>query len=232
MTRLIAILLSWASLFTFVQAAEIARVDRVPYVPFLQGIIDFDQTTSAPFPGSPIRATLPFAGVQFSTYFKGQVPVLRKHGLVTYGATYGMPSAPLELGLKRNGKSVLTLITHPENHHDHHLGSRVWEPTIFTRDEAVGFGAIALKFSNRQFAFGFELEPREVKNGIPPGLAMYAYGIEGEPIGEPIFLDQFGQYTFKTDDDSRIISGLLFVNIGEEAVFFDEIVFELPLILG
>lgn len=79
-------------------------MERKDYEPVLQGLVDFDLLSAAPMPGTPYRARIPFRGLVASTYFNGQVPILRRNGPLTYGANYGLPAHPLDVASVRSSK--------------------------------------------------------------------------------------------------------------------------------
>ena len=216
----------------FAQADEILRVDRAPFEPRLLGIVDFEATSASPFPGMRYEGRMPFRGIIADTYFLGQIPILRKHGDRTFALNYGNPSYPLEEANEWRSYSTLHVLEIGTHETNTVLTSRVAIPSIRPRDENVGFGAIALKFTNNQFVIGFDLRPLEDTSHATPIVQVTFLTSEGERIGEPVTLSEFGQYTFTTDDLSRDIKGIEFINLAHEAFAVDNIVFEVPILIG
>lgn len=112
------------------------------------------------------------------------------------------------------------------------LTSRVYEPTVVTRDSAVGFGSVALKFVNRQPVIGFDLELLPDQASGKPLIQVRFFSIDGELLGKPTILSGFGRYTFATVDHQQKIKGIEFVNFGSTPFGVDHVVFVLPLIMG
>ena len=213
-------------------ADEIVQVDRRDFRAYLHDIVDFQKTTAKPFPGTSYFARIPFSGLTVHNRFLGQIPVLRMEGNRTFGVNYGAPSSPLKVGQARSGKSTLQTVRTDDESGDIFLTSRVFEPTIMTRDRAVGFGTIVVRFVNRQFVFGFDLQPLNDKEGAQPVVVISFFGEDGAPIGTPMRLTRFGRYTFATKDLERKVKGIEFINTGGAPIGVDDIVFELPLHLG
>ncbi len=151
-----------------------------------------------------------------------------------YGANYGLPSSPLKEGIKRQRYSLLHVVIDPDQNADAFLVSKVLVPALKPLPEFVGFGAIALKFANRQYIFGFDLKPLPSlpRKRTSPIAKVQFYSIEGKLIGDPIILTAFGTYTFLTPDSSREVKGVEITNIGTIPLGIDTVVFELPLIIG
>ncbi|MBO9477355.1 hypothetical protein J7382_07405 [Shimia sp. R11_0] len=228
--KLIAILVFL--LPTMLVAEEVIQVGREDFRAYLHDIVDFQETAAKPFPGTTYSARIPFSGLSVHDRFRGQIPVLRLHGNRTFGVNYGAPSNPLEVGAKRSGKSTLQTVLSDDEGGDIFLTSRVFEPTIMARDRAVGFGTIVVRFVNRQFVFGFDLQPLNDKEGAEPVAVVSFFGEDGAPIGTPIRLTRFGRYTFATRDLERKVKGIEFINTGGAPIGIDDVVFELPLHLG
>ncbi len=213
-------------------ADEIVQVDRHYFRAYLHDIVDFQKTSAKPFPGTSYSARIPYSGLTVHNRFLGQIPVLRLEGNRTFGVNYGAPSNPLKVGQTRSGKSKLQTILTDDGSGDVFLTSRVFEPTIATRDRAVRFGTIAVKFVNRQFVFGFDLQPLNDKERDGLVAIVSFFGEDGAPIGTPIRLTRFGRYTFATKDLERKVKGIELINTGGAPIGVDDIVFELPLHLG
>lgn len=213
-------------------AGEIIRVNRRDFRAYLHDIVDFQKTAAKPFPGTSYTARIPYSGLTVHNRFLGQIPVLRLEGNRTFGVNYGAPSNPLKVGQTRSGKSTLQTILTDDGSGDVILTSRVFEPTIQTRDRAVGFGTIVVKFVNRQFVFGFDLEPLDDKERADPVAVVSLFGEDGALTGTPMRLTRFGRFTFATKDLERKVKGIEFINTGGAPIGIDDIVFELPLHLG
>lgn len=176
-------------------AAEILSVERENHEAELRGLVDFDSVSAAPLPGIRYRARIPFRGLIASTYFYGQIPIAGLNGSQTYAINYGRPESPLEPVADGRGFSTLMALHLPENEKDVLLTSRVYESGLPRRDSAIGYGAIALKFSDRQPVIGFDLEPVTRNNRLKPNVQIKLFSVDGELLGNPIILSDFGRYT-------------------------------------
>ena len=211
-------------------AQRLDLVDRAPFTHVLQGRVGFDDMAASPLPGTPYRARLPFKGAVFSTGFDGQVAILRDTGGVTHSANIRTPAAPLSA---RNGPSryaELHLVADAQSDKGPFLASHMWVPGV--TDDVQGFGTIAIAFSNRQFVFGFDLLPLQGSGTLPLVVRLQAYAVDGQPLGAPVILSQAGQVTFRLDSELRDIAGIELANLGWSGYAIDDIVFELPLVIG
>lgn len=226
------LILALVSFSSLLKADEIVLVERDLYADQLEGLVDFDDISASKLPGTRYGGRIPLRGLLADTYFAGQTPILRLNGTKTYGTNYGLPAPPLEVANHWTYKSILMALHASETPEDVVLTSRVSEPTIKTRDSAVGFGSIAIKFLDRQRVVGFDLEALPGNVLIKRLVQLRFFSIDGTLVGRPIMLSDFGRHTFATSSFQQEIKGIEFVNFGQVPFGVDEVVFELPLILG
>ena len=209
-------------------------VDRDPYLPYLLGRVDFDAMSASSYPGTRYDSRLPFRGLIVDTYFRGQLPILRKTGRRTYGALAHEPETPLKEGGFSSERIMSTLMvtTHTPPDTGAFLLSRVYEYEASRREMGYGFGSIALKFSNDQFVLGFELVPPPTGTKRAPHVQLRFLDVAGHPVGPALELSAFGTYTFRDAEEIRRIRGVEVINMGLVPIGLDTIVFELPLVIG
>ena len=215
-----------------INAESLVSIHREEVVEVLQGREDFEELTAGPFPGVLYRTRIAFAGIVASTRFVGQISIIRNSPFGTYGENAGAPVTDLKEWARDSRYSSLHALEMGSDIRSHGLTSAVFIPGEPRSGDEVGFGAVVLKFSNRQFAFGFDLLPLLNETQKTPHVVMRSYGEDGTEVAEPVVLTEFRRYTWTTRDLSRIVKGIEFVNPGSVGFAIDEIVFELPLRLG
>ena len=214
---------------------EIALVSRPPIAALLQGKVDFDAMNAVPYPGARYKSRLPFPGLVIDTYFRGQLPILRKTGRQTYGELVHDAGSPLKEGGVSADRRMSTLMVAEDKSHPsgNFLLSRVHEYAPRRRELGYGFGTIALKFSNDQQVLGFDLlrlPGRAAAKGLR--VRVRFLDVSGRVIGAPMELTSTGTYTFQDQGGQRRIRGVEIVNLGLVPIGLDTIVFQLPLVIG
>lgn len=233
LTRILLLVFWLVALVIKCDAQDIRLAEREPFEQVLEGLVDFDQTSASPLPGTSYGSRIPYPGLIADTYFMGQIPILKENNNRTYGANYGLPSSPLKEAMRRKGRySWLHVVTEEGHDTNSFLISRVYEVSRPRRIEAFGFGTIALKFTDRQFVFGFDLKSVNPLQTESPVAKVQFFSIDGKTVGNPILLTTFGTFTFLTPDKAREVKGVEITNIGSVPIGIDTILFELTQLIG
>lgn len=112
------------------------------------------------------------------------------------------------------------------------LTSSVWRPNI-PRDPAdVGYGALTVRFSHRQRVFGFDVEPINPEQNAAPILRVNFFNHDGEQLGQALVLNGFDRFTFLLAHPLPEVSGATIQNISAHPFALDNVVFEIPLLIG
>jgi len=214
------------------EAQNVRLVDRDEFEPVLMGLVDFDDISASPLPGTLYPTRIPFRGLIADTYFVGQIPILRQNFGRPHSVNYGLPSSPLKEGGKYQQNSRLHIATTPEYGEDAFLIADAWYKTGYRPVDIYGFGVTVIKFTNRQFVFGFELKQVVFPHNGRPVAKVSFYSVEGKLLGDPVLLTAFTSYTFLVPEHAREVKGIEITNFGTIPIAIDTIVFELPLVIG
>ncbi len=213
-------------------ANSLVPVNREDVIELLHGRVDFENLTASPMPGTRYQSRIPFHGLVAATRFVGQISILRTGDFRPYGENAGAPATDLKETARGSRYSHLHALAIEGDDPNQSLTSSAFVPNKPRSSDEVGFGVVVLKFSNRQFSFGFDLLQISNDANLPPLVFMRLYGQDGEELFEPVLLTEFGRYTWMTKDMARTVKGIEFINPGPVGFSVDEIVFEVPLQLG
>ncbi len=228
--RFISAILTTVVVTSVAQASEVKPVERGPFESVLQGLVDFESVTTADFPGTPYFSRLPFEGVIFSTFFKGQNQFVKNDNGLLFGDLAGKPSAPLKEGIKRQRYAKLYAARLSfRNPNTNALFSNLIVVHQRNPTQHLGFGSLVAKFTNQQFVIGFNFRPVGMHQ---PRIEVRFLDIDGHYIGASHVLTSFGEHTFATSDQTRLIKGIELINLGNAPLALDDVVFELPLFIG
>lgn len=213
-------------------AQNVDQVPRKPYETVLEGLVDFNSVTSSKLPGIWYNNRLPFPGVIVGTYFSGQIPGLAASGKQRFGVNFSAPSGPLEVGFGKRIFSKLHSAHRFEETDDNMVFSHALDISSFGRSSFLGHGTLAVKFTNRQYVFGFDLIPIKQDSTVTPYIEMRFFDIEGNSVGQVRRLRSFGTFTFVVENDKRLVKGIQFTNMGKAPYAVDNIVFQPVYFIG
>lgn len=214
------------------QSVRIGAPDEIQ--PLLNGLVDFEGTSASVFPGTMYRSNdLPFLGLRAGTYLAGQVPIKRKAGRQAFGAIWGLPATPVEIG-KVKSISYLNLVEVGTGEQKRILLSSHIHDGAFPSSHTLqaGYGQIAIRFTNPQRAIGILIDTLVERNNPEPFCFVRFFDSDGHELPAPNEARGPQYRVYVTEDMSRQIRAITIENFGPVGIGVDEIRFEAPQILS
>lgn len=218
----------------FAQSQTFEAVDYIDLKPLLLGNVDFEELDAPHLPGLPIDYVRRYPGLAIGTMFEGQVNYRAGVGAMASNHLSGHPATPLR-AVKRHGhRTVIFAEMDTEISGTSNVVIGVARTPTDTRFvDNVGFGSLTLGFSDRQYAIGLRIQflPSESSKKQAAQLRFYD-DLGGWMNQTPITIHQSGYYGLKLQTEERLIQGISLTNGGTVGFAIDDIIYEIPPLIG
>ena len=226
-----------ALLPSLLHAGELQTVDYEELDLHVTGIADFEGLARSEFPGTRLSHPVRYPGLAFGTHMRGEIHYNSAYDDIVAGRVAGRPHTPLRIDGTDLGWSIgfshLKLgSAEASNMLSTYSRRRFRTQSDYDLTRVYGFGTISMAFTNAQFGVGLRIAFLDTCKDPQTEALVRFYSEDGAWFAQELRVTRDRYVAVRSTGWSRTIKGVVVEVHGRCAIAIDDVIYELPRIIG